>query len=589
VSHPPISLDTELGAARRALAAGDPEHAAFHLASALTFGPTHEEALRLFDEIIAAADDPESLLELGEAPYYGEVAARAYVLAHSGDVDQGFGLLAQVIRSFPNLGYEPWAEEWLTGAEADRIDPTNVARLVASLMQATVGRMHLRETEVHFLERFVPLARAGCATGPGADLPILLSMGSGLLRRVREYDDAIALADRALELEESPVHAVAGALARRGAGDFAGAEAGFARALELEQDATYWVEIARVRWDARDLDGALAALAEYTVLEPKDDDPETRVMIDYLRCCAHGEQEGRILVEWLGEDAAPDDVVQLVRPGGRLVPLSEATINAIRNAGDQMDLHGAEFSFGVSCIEAPSVRLAVALATGQESAAAIEYSFDNVPEPDPRRAVRDVAHRVWDYDWPDGKKPLATADPPSSEVRNTLAELAASRFFALRWWQRAGRIARSMGPDDLSSLLGAMVHPSLPPRDVGAWDWLRYVQVAAAFVIGHLDDGWQGSLRRRVLLDLADGPVDWVVDAALCALVEIALDEPTALEEIAAYFERFDGRLPDEGHWSCREVVAVSYLRLPGRPAHMREHFEAVLDDIYAEDEEEDD
>jgi len=560
--------------------------AAFHVSSALTFDPNDEETLGLFEEIIAATDDLDALVELGDTPYYGEVAARAYVLARSGDVDQGFGLLAQVIRNFPNLGYEGWAEAWLTGEEADRIDPMNVARLVASLMQHTVGRMRLRESEIRFLERFVPLARAACATATGAALGILLSMVSGLLRRVREYEEAIALAERAAELEENSVHAVAGALARRGSGDFAGAEAGFQRALELEEDATYWVEIARARWEAGDLDGALAALAEHTVIAPDDDDPETRVMVDYLRCRAHGEEDGQILVDWLGPDAGPDDVVRLVRPGGRLVPLSEATINAVRNASGQMDLHGAEFSFGVSCIEAPSVRLAVALATGQESPGDIDYSFDHVPEPDPRHAVRDVTHRVWDYQE---DKPVVTVDPPGSEVRNVLADLAATRYFTPRWWQQAGQIAAGLTEDDLPELLGAMVHPSLPARDVGAWDWVRYVQMAAAFVIGQLDGGWQGSLRRSVLLDLADGPIDWVVDAALCALVEVALDEPAALEEIAAYFERFDGRLPDEGHWSCREVVAVCYLRLPGRPAHMREHFEKVLDDLYTEEDEDED
>ncbi len=588
MTHPPISQNTELAAARRALADGEPEHAAFHVAAALTFDPTCEKALHLFDQVIAASADPAELVELGDSPYYGEVAARAYVLAQTGDVDQGFGLLAQVIRSFPNLGYEAWAETWLAGPEADRIDPTNAARLIASLLQPTVGRLRLRETEIRFLERFVPLTRAACVTAPGADLPILLSMASGLLRRVREYDHAIALADRAADLDDDPVHAVAGALARRGAGDYAGAEAGFLRALELEEEATYWVEIARVRWDAGDLDGALAALAEHVARDPEDDDPETRVMIDYLRCRSHGEEDGRILVEWLGADATPDDVVHLIRPGGRLVPLTEATINAVRDASGHMDLHGAEFSFGVSCIEAPSVRLSIALATGQPTPANIEYSFDHVPEPDPRLAVRNVEHRVWDYDWPDGKDPLVTVDPPGSEVRNAIATLAETRFFAPRWWQRAGQIARELGKGELPALLGAMVHPSLPPRDVGAWDWVRYVQMAAAFVIGQLDGGWQGSLRRRVLLDLADGPIDWVVDAALTTLAEVALDEPLALEEIAAYFERFAGRLPNEGHWSCREVVAVSYLRLPGRPAHTREHFEKVIDDLYAADDEED-
>jgi tetratricopeptide (TPR) repeat protein len=587
VTHPPISFDTELGAARRALAGGDPPHAAFHVAAALTFNPAQPEALQLFDEIIAASDAPAELIELGDNPYYGEVAARAYVLANSGELDQAFGLLAQVVRGFPNLGYEIWAERWLASDAADSIDPMNVARLLAALVQQTVGRMWLRPSEVSFLERFVPLARAACATEMGRAVPMLLTMASGLLRRVCEYDEAVCLAERAFDLDPQAIHAVAAALAHRGAGDARPAERWFLRALELDEDPIYWLEIARVRWEANKLDSALEALAEHLAVVPEDEDPETHVMVDYLRYLTRGQDQGRILAEWLGPCARPDDVVQLVHPGGRLVPLNEATINAVRSAAEQMDLHGADFRFGVSCIEAPSVRLAVALATGKESPADVDYSFDQIPAPDPRRAVRDVSWRVWDYNWPDGSYPVVSVQSPSQDVRNAVTDLAATRYFAPRWWLMAGIIADRLTADDLPALLGAMVHPSLPPRDVSAWDWLRYVQMAGAFVIGQLDQGWQGSLRRAALLDLADGPMDWVVDAALCALTEVALDEPAAVEEIGAYFERFDARLPDDGYWSCREVVAQSYLRLPGRPAHVRAHFEEVLEELYADDEDE--
>ena len=79
---------------------------------------------------------------------------------------------------------------------------------------------------------------------------------------------------------------------------------------------------------------------------------------------------------------------------------------------------------------------------GAEAPADIDYTFDHVPEPDPRHAVRDVTHRVWDYE---DDQPVVTADPPGTAIRNRLAELASTRYFTPRWWAEASRIAHDAG------------------------------------------------------------------------------------------------------------------------------------------------
>jgi hypothetical protein len=47
------------------------------------------------------------------------------------------------------------------------------------------------------------------------------------------------------------------------------------------------------------------------------------------------------------------------------------------------------------------------------------------------------------------------------------------------------------------------------------------------------DEPWANSTRRTVLLDLADGPEDWVCDAALNAMVAIARVDPQVRHDVA--------------------------------------------------------
>ena len=102
----------------------------------------------------------------------------------------------------------------------------------------------------------------------------------------------------------------------------------------------------------------------------------------------------------------------------------------------------------------------------------------------------------------------------------------------------------------LGDLLGLLVHPPDPP-DEEPWrslsstepgQCLRSVQASACLGIArHRDDEpWHGSARRRVLTDLADGPEDWVTEAACNALVASAWADPTARADVAALVaERF--------------------------------------------------
>jgi len=59
-----------------------------------------------------------------------------------------------------------------------------------------------------------------------------------------------------------------------------------------------------------------------------------------------------------------------------------------------------------------------------------------------------------------------------------------------------------------------MVHPPAVPDGRLALEWLPRVQLAAARVVAHLDDGWEDSVRKLALDSVLLGPRDWTTVAA---------------------------------------------------------------------------
>jgi hypothetical protein len=122
-----------------------------------------------------------------------------------------------------------------------------------------------------------------------------------------------------------------------------------------------------------------------------------------------------------------------------------------------------------------------------------------------------------------------------------------------------------------------MVHPPRRPDGIMIWTWLHRVQVAAAFICAHLDDGWQGSLRKRVLFSLAHGPLDWTVEAALVALAQIAREEPATVPDIGALYLELFHALPDRGGIPYLNALMMAATTLPSPPPVLREQLEQAV------------
>jgi hypothetical protein len=91
------------------------------------------------------------------------------------------------------------------------------------------------------------------------------------------------------------------------------------------------------------------------------------------------------------------------------------------------------------------------------------------------------------------------------------------------------------------------------------------VQIAAALTIAWLEEEepWKDSLRRRVLLDLAIGPQDWTVSAAIIALMGIAQTDADRQEEVFRFYLELLRHVPDEGYVCHLHPLICCALYLP--------------------------
>jgi tetratricopeptide (TPR) repeat protein len=570
--HEQPTPEQDYAIAHQAFQQGDLKHAAFHITGALAANPAPEE----------------ELISIEDGAYFGHVAGQAYVLARSGQLEQAFNLLCQVMRVCPDRGYHVWAVEWLKRCHGKAVDLSPFLGVFADLIQPTIGRLRLRPAERFALAGAMALVRELVLTESGEQSALFLALASGILRRGGVADEAIGLARRSLEVEPTTTGAISLGLACRLA-DHAKAEEAFRTAQTMDPDPVYEMELARTLWEAGELERALGHLETYRgTLD--DEDTECELTRDYLRHKLHGEADGEWIKACIGDAGTPDDVRLLLFPYvGWLPEPGDATINALHQIYEEVG-HTTDggLEIGVSHLEAPSVRLSIALMTqGSTDVAGVSYSFSTVPDPDPRRPRRPVEVELWRYDS-SGEVPGQVVGPGEPRVREGVEAIARTGYFLPRWWREARELARELGEAAVPSLLGVMVHPGVPPEGIPGYVWIQRLQLVSALTLAQIDSGWTDSRRRSLLLSLVNGVMDWTMDAAIVALTEVALDEPAALPEVAELFITLLDDLPDQGHRWYAEALGQSFLRLPARPPHERELFEDLLGSLEQDDEEDD-
>ncbi len=559
------SLEEEIQHAHTAYQNRDYESAVFHIAGALAQDPVNSEVLNLFDVVLSEAPDSHILITLNDNNFYGEVIASAYIKAKDKDYETAINLITQVFTQFPELELELWLDKWLTDARfcAVKVNIDPIIAFLNGLIGDTQERIRLRPAEVLFYKRFTRLIMT--LEKYYYDYPELLVLGANILRRAERYEETQQLAAARFQKNPEPAAAIAQAMAYRAAGQYNRAIQSFEQAWKIDPDPLLFIEMAKAKWDA----GGQKAAAKFLKkgLKKSEDQFQNNQEFSLMQRYLKSDPD---LINILGQDVRPDDFINLITPlQGYLLPVRDASLTSLASV-DRDEFRGQSIQIAVNCIEPPSVRLALAMATsGDHNISALEYLFDDIPANDPRATHNNPEIKAWGYE---GSVPFQQCKQPSHTLVALVLNLAHQEFYLPRWWSQAKKLM--MGHSmNLQGFIGVMVYPPDLPVDMQdkleTGQWLKHVQISAALLIAASENQWKKSVRREILLSLMDGPIDWVTEAVLMALTEISLDHPESVAEISHAMESLADRIPDTGYWSISATLPICYKRLPGRPYYI--------------------
>lgn len=225
-----------------------------------------------------------------------------------------------------------------------------------------------------------------------------------------------------------------------------------------------------------------------------------------------------------------------------------------RAAGSPDAADGDKVTTTVSHVESPSVQIAWQLRMA-EIGINLPYApfYEAIQSPDPRVPKGQVDFVCWQYDGTQARPMMGAPDPRAAEA---LAAIARTTYHLPSWGQLAQATAVNFGSPWAQHLVAAMLNPPPAPEHIHPLDWVPRIQVAAALVIGFGETGY------RTLQSLALGPVDWIVDAAIIALGELAMRNPQMRGEVEQLFGHLRAQIPKEGFTCYGYPLACTWARL---------------------------
>ena len=272
------------------------------------------------------------------------------------------------------------------------------------------------------------------------------------------------------------------------------------------------------------------------------------------------EQHLQALIKLAQRTPANDRAIQLAQAayGGGLPEPSDASANLLRQfrqmvLDDRANAPTGEAKMTITSLEAPSNYLAFRL-----EMAALQHDLhlkvlvNQIPKPDPRAPIAPVDWVLWRYEGSDATPGLP---PPGRDVVERIAAIAQPPFDFEACWAGASRAAAELGPGRVAEILATMVHPPPLPAGQPALSWLPRVHLAAAATIAQMDSGWADSVRRRGLIAVLHGPMDWATDAAIRALAHVGRTEEAHAPDIHEAFQLLADHRPSHGYWSWERTL----------------------------------
>lgn len=239
-------------------------------------------------------------------------------------------------------------------------------------------------------------------------------------------------------------------------------------------------------------------------------------------------------------------------PADATAHFAEEAMCRAANSPDAAD--GDQVTTTVSHIESPSVQIAWRLRM-KEIGISLPYNvfYEAIQQPDPRVPKAQVDFVAWQYD---GTKALPCMGEPDPRAAEAVAKIAGQRYNLPQWAQLAKTTAASFGSPWAQHLVATMLNPPPAPDHVHPLDWVPRVQVAAALVLAFGEDGY------RQLYNIAIGPVDWIVDAAIVAMGELAMHSPAIRPQVDQLLSWMRTQVSTEGFTCYSYPLANTMLRL---------------------------
>lgn len=566
--------------AKQALAKSDIQHALFHISSALSTDPSNPEWRGILDQCIQRVPDALVFVRTDQEKYdYITAATKGYIHGKRGEIGEALWILASLMHTRPDVPFMLWAREWLQqpGAAA-KIPLEDLGKKVIPPILGIVSKM---PSPMDAKDECRPSVEAAwdCFAAFHQAYPrdAFILMGASMIgRRLGHFDQAMSLAYQAFQLEPTHMTTVALAGAYRDAKRIDDAVAAFRHALSLKpDDFSPLLDIGDTFLQAERWDDAAAAYSD--VLQRQANHPWAEPSLVYAQFRKNPTPEAKAQVK--------AKLQQLANRSGRAYSLlceiepqlnyvnvlpgpGDAMAGAIANvmnhvSQDPARAQGGKVGLNVTHPESPSVLTAFRLwAEAHKYQIGLDLNVQKVQQPDPRVAKGQVDFILWAYD---GTKPKPNVPPPDPRAAGAIAEIARMPFDLAAWDGPAKALGAQMGPGWMQHVVCTMVHPPpLPDPKLDPYEWVQKVQIAAALVTGYLDSGWEGSTRKRALFSLAQGPVDWTVDAAIIVLAWLARQDAAIKRDVEQLFASLEKQIPKDGFTCYEYPLACAWLAIPG-------------------------
>jgi hypothetical protein len=410
-------------------------------------------------------------------------------------------------------------------------------------------------------------------------------------RRLGSTDETLAIAQHAYKLEPAWNTASGVANVLRDLKRVDEAAQWYQRAVGHDKEGiAAWVDCGDMYLDANRLDDAITAYEKVLKVEPDHDWAKPSAI--YAHYKKHADPNRKLALLRMTEDGdgneRASELAQKLDPPQAYVTFlprpADASANALNAIFQEMfqnpaKHHGSTVKLNLTYLESPSVVAAFWLQMEMWGpTVGFDYQVDKIQQPDPRQPKTQVPYNVWAWD---GTQPKPALGRPDLQINRQLHQLASEPFAFDIWAPRAAQLAREVGPGGLQHLLASLTFPPRPPgSNWRVLNWTQRAQVATVLVMAHLDGGWNGSLRQKVLYSLLYGPTDWTTSAAIIVLGYLARQDPTIRAEVLQAFAWMRSILPKEG-FTCWEYPLVNvWLAMPDLDPATRKGLEEWKDKV---------